>query len=33
MPAKGAKVGPLSQKEKETVRAWIEAGAPLPAER
>jgi uncharacterized membrane protein len=31
MPAKGAKVGPLTAEEKETVRAWIAAGAPVPA--
>jgi mono/diheme cytochrome c family protein/uncharacterized membrane protein len=30
MPAKGAKAGPLSSEEKETVRAWISAGAPVP---
>jgi mono/diheme cytochrome c family protein/uncharacterized membrane protein len=30
MPAKGAKAGPLNAQEKETVRAWIAAGAPLP---
>jgi hypothetical protein len=31
MPAKGAKAGPLSAQEKEAVRAWIAAGAPVPA--
>jgi hypothetical protein len=31
MPAKGAKAGPLDAQEKETVRAWIAAGAPVPA--
>jgi uncharacterized membrane protein/mono/diheme cytochrome c family protein len=30
MPAKGAKAGPLSPQEKEIVRAWIAAGAPVP---
>jgi mono/diheme cytochrome c family protein/uncharacterized membrane protein len=30
MPAKGAKAGPLNDQEKETVRAWIAAGAPVP---
>jgi mono/diheme cytochrome c family protein/uncharacterized membrane protein len=30
MPAKGAKAGPLSSQEKEIVRAWIAAGAPVP---
>jgi uncharacterized membrane protein/mono/diheme cytochrome c family protein len=30
MPAKGAKAGPLNQQEKEVVRAWIAAGAPVP---
>lgn len=30
MPAKGAKAGPLNDKEKQTVRAWIAAGAPVP---
>ena len=31
MPAKGAKAGPLNAQEKETVRAWIAAGAPVPS--
>lgn len=31
MPAKGAKAGPLNDQEKETIRAWIAAGAPVPA--
>jgi hypothetical protein len=30
MPAKGARAGPLSDQEKETVRAWIAAGASVP---
>jgi mono/diheme cytochrome c family protein len=30
MPAKGAKAGPLNGQEKEIVRAWIAAGAPVP---
>jgi hypothetical protein len=30
MPAKGAKAGPLNAQEKETVRSWIAAGAPVP---
>jgi hypothetical protein len=30
MPAKGAKAGRLHQDEKDAVRAWIAAGAPLP---
>src|ERR1700722_17865611 len=30
MPAKGAKAGPLNAQEKEIVRAWIAAGAPVP---
>jgi mono/diheme cytochrome c family protein len=30
MPAKGAKAGLLNAEEKETIRAWIAAGAPLP---
>jgi len=30
MPAKGAKAGPLNVQEKETVHAWIAAGAPVP---
>src|ERR1700722_20036366 len=30
MPAKGAKAGPLNALEKETIRAWIAAGAPVP---
>jgi mono/diheme cytochrome c family protein len=30
MPAKGAKAGPLNAQEKEVVRAWIAAGAPVP---
>ena len=30
MPAKGAKAGPLNAQEKETIRAWIAAGAPVP---
>ncbi len=30
MPAKGARSGPLTAEEKETVRAWIAAGAPVP---
>jgi len=30
MPAKGAKAGPLSPQEREIVRAWIAAGAPVP---
>src|ERR1017187_1004394 len=30
MPAKGAKAGPLNSQEKEIIRAWIAAGAPLP---
>jgi uncharacterized membrane protein/mono/diheme cytochrome c family protein len=29
MPAKGAKAGPLDPREKELVRAWIAAGAPV----
>jgi mono/diheme cytochrome c family protein len=29
MPAKGAKAGPLTAQEKEAVRAWIAAGAPV----
>jgi hypothetical protein len=33
MPAKGAKAGPLSEQEKEVVRAWIAAGAPVPPPR
>jgi uncharacterized membrane protein/mono/diheme cytochrome c family protein len=28
MPAEGAKAGPLTRAQKETIRAWIEAGAP-----
>lgn len=31
MPAKGAKAGPLNAEEKETIRAWIAAGAPVPS--
>jgi mono/diheme cytochrome c family protein/uncharacterized membrane protein len=31
MPAKGAKAGPLSAQEKESVRAWIATGAPVGA--
>jgi hypothetical protein len=31
MPAKGAKAGPLNAQEKETVRAWIAAGATVPS--
>src|ERR1017187_5802237 len=30
MPAKGAKAGPLNGQEKEIIRAWIAAGAPVP---
>src|SRR5437868_1418592 len=30
MPAKGAQAGPLNAQEKETVRAWIAVGAPVP---
>jgi hypothetical protein len=30
MPARGARAGPLNDQEKETVRAWIAAGAPVP---
>jgi mono/diheme cytochrome c family protein len=30
MPAKGAKAGLLNAQEKEVVRAWIAAGAPVP---
>ena len=30
MPAKGAKAGPLNAQEKEIIRAWIVAGAPVP---
>src|ERR1700684_10435 len=30
MPAKGAKAGPLNAREKEIIRAWITAGAPVP---
>jgi mono/diheme cytochrome c family protein/uncharacterized membrane protein len=30
MPAKGAKAGPLNAREKEIIRAWIAAGAPVP---
>ena len=30
MPAKGAKAGPLNAEEKEIIRAWIAAGAPVP---
>ena len=30
MPAKGAKAGPLNAQEKEIIRAWIAAGAPVP---
>lgn len=30
MPAKGAKAGPLNAQEKEVIRAWIAAGAPVP---
>ena len=33
MPAKGAKAGPLNDQEKQTVRAWIAAGAPVPTPR
>ncbi len=29
MPAKGAKAGPLNAEEKEIIRAWIAAGAPV----
>jgi mono/diheme cytochrome c family protein len=29
MPVKGAKAGPLSAQEKETIRTWIKAGAPV----
>src|SRR5437660_4947005 len=29
MPAKGAKAGPLNEQEKQTIRAWIGAGAPV----
>src|ERR1700692_3807104 len=29
MPAKGAKAGPLNGQEKEIIRAWIAAGAPV----
>jgi len=28
MPAEGAKAGPLTKAQKETIRDWIEAGAP-----
>jgi len=31
MPAEGAKAGPLSKEEKQTIRDWIAAGAPPPA--
>jgi uncharacterized membrane protein len=31
MPAEGAKAGPLSKEEKQTVKDWITAGAPPPA--
>src|ERR1700688_850249 len=31
MPAKGAKAGPLNAQEKEIIRAWIAAGAPVPS--
>jgi mono/diheme cytochrome c family protein/uncharacterized membrane protein len=31
MPAEGARAGPLTKAQKETIRAWIEAGAPAPA--
>jgi mono/diheme cytochrome c family protein len=30
MPAKSAKAGPLNAQEKEIIRAWIAAGAPVP---
>jgi mono/diheme cytochrome c family protein len=30
MPAKGAKAGALNAQEKEIIRAWIAAGAPVP---
>lgn len=31
MPAKGAQAGPLDAQEKESVRSWIAAGAPVPS--
>ncbi|HWG43231.1 MAG TPA: DUF2231 domain-containing protein [Gemmataceae bacterium] len=31
MPAEGAKAGPVTKEQKETIRAWIEAGAPPPS--
>jgi mono/diheme cytochrome c family protein len=33
MPPAGASAGPLSPREKETIRSWILAGAPAPAIR
>src|SRR5258708_9172701 len=33
MQAKGAKAGPLNDQEKETIRAWIAAGAPVSTAR